>query len=34
MGDASVRFITDSIDGVVLKFLVGANDGRNVPNDF
>jgi prepilin-type N-terminal cleavage/methylation domain-containing protein len=34
MGDASVRFVTDSIDGVVLKFLVGANDGRNVPNDF
>ncbi|MBU6275498.1 MAG: DUF1559 domain-containing protein [Planctomycetes bacterium] len=27
MGDASVRFVADTIDGVVMKWLVGANDG-------
>jgi len=34
MGDASVRFVSDTIDGVVLKFLVGANDGQQTPSDF
>lgn len=31
MGDASVRFISDSIDGVVFKWLVGASDGKITP---
>jgi prepilin-type processing-associated H-X9-DG protein len=28
MGDGSVRFLADSIDGVVVKWLVGAEDGQ------
>jgi prepilin-type N-terminal cleavage/methylation domain-containing protein len=32
MGDASVRFISDTVDGVVVKFLVGADDGRMNPD--
>jgi len=32
MGDASVRFISDSVDGVVVKFLVGCDDGRQNPD--
>lgn len=28
MGDGSVRFIRDSIDGVVLKYAIGASDGQ------
>jgi prepilin-type processing-associated H-X9-DG protein len=28
MGDGSVRFIRDSIDALVLKWVSGANDGR------
>ena len=28
MGDGSVRFMADSIDGVVVKFMVGAEDGQ------
>lgn len=28
MGDGSVRFIRDSIDGVVLKYAIGATDGQ------
>ena len=31
MGDASVRFISDSVDGVVIKWLVGATDGVQTP---
>lgn len=32
MGDGSVRFIRDSVNGVVVKYLVGATDGfANVP---
>jgi len=27
MADASVRFVSESIDGIVVKWLVGANDG-------
>ena len=34
MGDASVRFVSDTIDGVVMKFLIGANDGQQTPSDF
>ena len=34
MGDASVRFLSDSIDGVVLKWLVGASDGVSVADNF
>ena len=30
MGDGSVRFLADSIDGVVVKWLVGAEDGQIV----
>ncbi len=30
MGDGSVRFMADSIDGVVVKFMVGAEDGQTV----
>jgi prepilin-type processing-associated H-X9-DG protein len=30
MGDGSVRFMADSIDGVVVKWLVGARDGQVV----
>ena len=30
MGDGSVRFVSDSTDGVVLKFMVGAADGTVV----
>ena len=31
MGDGSVRFVPDSIDGVVVKWLVGARDGQLSP---
>ena len=30
MGDGSVRFLADSIDGVVVKWMVGAEDGQIV----
>ena len=33
MGDGSVRFVSDDIDGVILKWLVGANDGQNANID-
>jgi prepilin-type processing-associated H-X9-DG protein len=32
-GDGSVRFVRDSIDALVLKALVGANDGQVVNLD-
>lgn len=32
MGDGSVRYISDSTDGVILKFMIGATDGQ-VVND-
>jgi len=28
LADASVRFLADDIDGVVVKWLVGANEGQ------
>src|SRR5690606_17475556 len=31
MGDGSVRFVAESIDGIVVKSLVGAADGTVVP---
>jgi hypothetical protein len=27
MGDGSVRFMSSSTDGVIIKFMVGAQDG-------
>ena len=30
MGDGSVRFMADSTDGVIVKWLVGAEDGQIV----
>jgi hypothetical protein len=30
MGDGSVRFLNESIDGVVVKWLIGAEDGQTV----
>ena len=30
MGDGSVRFLADSIDGVVVKWMVGAEDGETI----
>lgn len=30
MGDGSVRFMADSIDGVIIKWLVGAEDGQMI----
>jgi len=33
MGDGSVRYVSDDVDGVVIKFLVGSNDGQNVSLD-
>ncbi len=33
MGDASVRYVSDDIDGVVVKWLVGCADGQNVTLD-
>ncbi len=32
MGDGSVRFVSDNIDGVVAKWLVGAQDGTVTPS--
>ena len=32
-GDGSVRYLGDDIDGVLVKWLVGANDGQNVNLD-
>jgi prepilin-type N-terminal cleavage/methylation domain-containing protein len=32
-GDGSVRFLSDDIDGVVVKWMVGAADGQNVNID-
>jgi prepilin-type N-terminal cleavage/methylation domain-containing protein/prepilin-type processing-associated H-X9-DG protein len=32
MGDGSVRFLADSIDGVIVKWLVGAEDGQLTNN--
>ena len=34
LGDGSVRFFSETIDGVVAKWLVGANDGIVIPNAF
>jgi len=31
MGDGSVKFMADSIDGVAVKWLVGAADGQPTP---
>jgi len=33
MGDGSVRYVNDDIDGVVVKWLVGSSDGQNVSFD-
>jgi prepilin-type processing-associated H-X9-DG protein len=33
MGDGSVRFISDSSDGIILKWMAGANDGNVVPGE-
>ena len=33
MGDGSVRFIRDSVDPIVLKYAIGANDGKVVDLD-
>lgn len=33
MGDGSVHFLSDSMDGVVVKWLVGAEDGQTVEMD-
>jgi len=33
MGDGSVRYINDDIDGVIVKWLVGSSDGQNVNFD-
>jgi hypothetical protein len=30
MGDGSVQFLADSIDGVVVKWMVGAEDGETI----
>ncbi len=32
MGDGSVRFMSDSIDAIVVKWMVGASDGNIVPD--
>lgn len=32
MGDGSVRFLTESVDGIAVKWLVGANDGQANPD--
>ena len=32
MGDGSVRFLSDSIDAIVVKWMVGASDGNVVPD--
>jgi len=34
MADGSIRFMADSIDGVAVKWLVGAKDGQPTPTDF
>jgi prepilin-type processing-associated H-X9-DG protein len=34
MGDGSVHFVADSIDGVIVKWLVGAQDGQVVAEGF
>jgi prepilin-type processing-associated H-X9-DG protein len=34
MGDGSVHFLADSIDGVVVKWMVGAKDGETIKEDF
>ncbi len=31
MGDGSVRFVAETIDGVAVKWLVGARDGQLSP---
>ena len=33
MGDGSVKFLSDSTDGVLVKHMVGANEGNIVPNE-
>jgi prepilin-type N-terminal cleavage/methylation domain-containing protein len=30
MGDGSVRFLNDSIDGLIIKWMIGADDGQTV----
>lgn len=32
MGDGSVRFLSESVDGIAIKWLVGANDGQANPD--
>jgi prepilin-type N-terminal cleavage/methylation domain-containing protein/prepilin-type processing-associated H-X9-DG protein len=34
MGDGSVRFVSETIDGVAVKWLVGAQDSQPTPADF
>jgi len=34
MADGSIRFMSDSIDGIAVKWLVGAKDGKPAPTDF
>jgi hypothetical protein len=34
MGDGSVHFLSDSIDGVAVKWMVGAEDGQTINEDF
>jgi prepilin-type processing-associated H-X9-DG protein len=34
MGDGSVHFLSESIDGVVVKWMVGAEDGQTINEDF
>jgi prepilin-type N-terminal cleavage/methylation domain-containing protein/prepilin-type processing-associated H-X9-DG protein len=33
MGDGSVKFLSENIDGVVIKFMVGAEDGESINAD-
>ncbi len=33
MGDGSVHFLSDSIDGIVLKWMIGAEDGQTINAD-
>lgn len=33
MGDGSVRFIAETVDGLIMKYAVGANDGQSISLD-
>ena len=33
MGDGSVRYLSDSTDGIIVKWMVGANDGHIAPSE-